>query len=77
MPSGRSWLPWLSSDATRGHPRTTDLREVVKRGILYVLRWRHILVRWQDELPHDLPPWGTVRWYFLEDGGMPERLGAG
>ena len=36
-----------------------DLQEVVN-GILYVLRsgipWRMV--------PHDLPPWGTVWWYF-------------
>ncbi len=36
-----------------------DLRAVLN-GILYVLRngctWR--------ALPHDLPPWGTVWWYF-------------
>ncbi len=36
-----------------------DLREVIN-GILYVLRggvpWRMV--------PHDLPPWGTVWWYF-------------
>ena len=29
--------PLLPPDTTRGHPRTTDLREVVN-GILYVLR---------------------------------------
>ena len=44
-----------------GHPRTVDLREVIN-GILYVLRsgcsWRM--------LPHDLPPWGTVWWYFRQ-----------
>ena len=37
-----------------------DLREVIN-GILYVLLggipWRMV--------PHDLPPWGTVWWYFL------------
>ena len=36
-----------------------DLQEVVN-GILYVFRggipWRMV--------PHDLPPWGTVWWYF-------------
>jgi putative transposase len=42
-----------------GRHRSVDLREVVN-GILYVLRsgcpWRM--------LPHDLPPWGTVHYYF-------------
>ncbi len=51
--------PLLPPGNARGHPRTVDLREVVN-GILYVLRggvpWRMV--------PHDLPPWGTVWWYF-------------
>ena len=51
--------PLLPPDTTRGHPRTTDLREVVN-GILYVLRGG---IAWRM-LPHDLPPWGTVWWYF-------------
>ena len=58
--------PLLPPDTTRGHPRTTDLREVVN-GILYVLRGG---IPWRM-LPHDLPPWGTVWWYFRkwrEDG---------
>ena len=42
--------PLLPPNTVRGHPRTTDLREVVN-GVLYVLRggipWRMI--------PHDLP----------------------
>ena len=42
-----------------GHPRTVNMREVVN-GIFYVTRtgcaWRY--------LPHDLPPWGTVWYYF-------------
>ena len=53
--------PLLPPSKPRGHPRTVDLREVVN-GILYVLRggipWRMV--------PHDLPPWGTVWWYFRE-----------
>jgi transposase len=36
-----------------------DLREVIN-GILYVLRGG---IPWRL-LPHDLPPWGTVWWYF-------------
>jgi putative transposase len=51
--------PLLPPAKPGGHPRTVDLREVIN-GILYVLRsgcsWRM--------LPHDLPPWGTVWWYF-------------
>ncbi len=42
-----------------GRPRSVDLREVVN-GVLYRLRegctWR--------ALPHDLPPWGTVHYYY-------------
>ena len=42
-----------------GRPRSVDRRAVLN-GILDVLRngctWR--------ALPHDLPPWGTVWWYF-------------
>src|SRR3954449_12921426 len=42
-----------------GRPRTVDLREVLN-GIFYFLKsggdWRL--------LPHDLPPWGTVHYYY-------------
>ena len=38
-----------------------DLREVVN-GVLYVLRGG---IPWRMT-PHDLPPWGTVWWYFRE-----------
>ena len=42
-----------------GHPRTTDIREVIN-AILYLDRtggqWR--------ALPHDFPPWSTVWSYF-------------
>ena len=61
----------LPSAKTGGRPRTVDLREVVN-GIVYVLRngctWR--------ALPHDLPPWGTVWWYFREwrQDGTWERV---
>ena len=51
--------PLLPAAKPGGRPRTVDIREVVN-GILYVMRngctWR--------ALPHDLPPWGTVWWYF-------------
>ena len=53
--------PLIPAGKPGGRPRTADMREVVN-GILYVLRngctWR--------ALPHDLPPWGTVWWYFRE-----------
>ncbi len=54
-----------------GRPRTVNLREVVN-GINYVLRtgcaWRFV--------PHDLPPWGTVWYYFRRwrKEGLWQRL---
>ena len=55
----RVLAPLLPPAKPGGRPRSVDLREVLN-GILYVLRngctWR--------ALPHDLPPWGTVWWYF-------------
>ena len=51
--------PLLPAARPGGRHRSVDLREVIN-GILYVLRsgcaWRM--------MPHDLPPWGTVSWYF-------------
>jgi putative transposase len=51
--------PLLPPAKPGGRPRTVDLREVLN-GILYLLRtgcqWRMI--------PNDLPPWGTVHYYF-------------
>jgi transposase len=42
-----------------GRPAKHERREIVN-GLLYVARtgcqWR--------AMPHDLPPWGTVQWYF-------------
>lgn len=42
-----------------GRHRSVDMREVFN-GVLYLLRtgcsWR--------QLPHDLPPWGTVHYYY-------------
>ena len=63
--------PLLPLDSSLGPPRTVDLREVVN-GILYVLRGgipRRLM-------PHDLPPWGTVWWYFRQwrDDGTWERV---
>ena len=51
--------PLLPPAMTRGRRRTVDLQEVVN-GILYVLRGG---IPWRMA-PHDLPPWGTVWWYF-------------
>jgi putative transposase len=42
-----------------GHPRTVDLREVVN-AIFYALRTG---CPW-EMLPHDLPPYSTVYFYF-------------
>lgn len=53
--------PLLPVAKEGGRPREVDLREVIN-GTLYILRsgcsWRMV--------PHDLPPWGTVWWYFRE-----------
>src|SRR5438045_1981201 len=53
-----------------GRPRTVNLREVLN-GIFYFLKsggdWRL--------LPHDLPPWGTVHYYYRRwrlEGVWPE-----
>ena len=53
--------PLLPPANSKGHPRTVDLREVIN-GILYVLRGG---IPWRM-MPHDLPPRGTVWWYFRE-----------
>ena len=42
-----------------GRDRQVDMREVLN-GILYLLRGG---VSWRM-LPHDLPPWGTVHYYY-------------
>lgn len=64
-PSDLSDLEWsivkplLPPVKNRGRKRETDLREIVN-AILYLLnegcKWR--------SLPHDFPPWSTVRTYF-------------
>ena len=58
--------PLVPATLPGGRPARHPRREIVN-AILYVLRtgcqWR--------ALPHDLPPWGTVWWYFRrwrEDG---------
>jgi putative transposase len=51
--------PLLPPAEPGGRDREVNLREVLN-GILYLLRsgcsWRM--------LPHDLPPWGTVHYYY-------------
>lgn len=60
----RQWQliePLLPAPKPGGRAREVDLREVVN-GICYMSRsgcaWRM--------LPHDLPPWGTVHWYYRQ-----------
>ena len=63
--------PLLPPAKPGGRRRSVNMREVIN-GILYVLRggipWRMIF--------HDLPPWGTVWWYFREwrNDGTWERI---
>ena len=65
--------PLLPEARPGGRPQSVDLREIVN-GLLYVLRtgcpWRHV--------PHDLPPWGTLWWYFRQwrDDGTLDRIHA-
>jgi len=51
--------PMIPAPLPGGRPRSVEMREVIN-GILYLNRtgcaWRH--------LPHDLPPWGTVHYYY-------------
>src|SRR4051794_27035043 len=51
--------PLVPAAQPGGRPREVDMREV-RNGIFYHLRggasWRM--------LPHDLPPWGTVHYYY-------------
>ena len=63
--------PLRPAGTNRGHPRTTDRREVVN-GIRYVLRGG---IPWRM-LPPDLPPWGTVWWYCRNwrDDGTWQRV---
>jgi transposase len=60
--SEREWAllePLIPPAKPGGHPRTTDMREVLN-AILYLDRtggqWR--------ALPHEFPPWSTVWSYF-------------
>lgn len=53
--------PLLPPPRPRGRPRSVHLREVFN-AILYLSRtgcsWR--------QLPYDLPPWGTVHWFYRQ-----------
>ena len=63
--------PLVPTPLSGGRPPRHPRREIVN-AILYVLRtgcqWR--------ALPHDLPPWGTVWWYFRQwrEAGVWEQL---
>ena len=63
--------PLIPAPLPGGRPPRHARREIVN-GILYVLRtgcqWR--------ALPHDLPPWGTVWWYFRtwREAGVWEQV---
>lgn len=65
--------PLVPTAKPGGRPCTHPRREIVD-AIFYVLRtgcqWR--------ALPHDLPPWGTVWWYFRRwrDDGTWEAINA-
>ena len=51
--------PLIPPAKTGGRPRSVDMREILN-AIFYFLKgcggWRF--------LPHDLPPWGTVHYYY-------------
>jgi putative transposase len=53
--------PLLPEAQPGGRPRDVDLREVLN-GIFYLVKggipWRY--------MPHDLPPWGTVHFYYRQ-----------
>src|SRR5262249_35032927 len=51
--------PLLPKAKPGGRPRSVDLREVLN-GIFYVVKGG---VSWRM-MPHDLPPWGTVHYYY-------------
>ncbi len=53
--------PLLPEAKPGGRPRDVDLREILN-GVFYVVKggipWRF--------MPHDLPPWGTVHFYYRQ-----------
>jgi putative transposase len=60
--SNEEWnmlAPLIPKALPGGHPRTTDMREVIN-AILYLDRTG---AQWRA-LPHDFPPWSTVWSYF-------------
>jgi putative transposase len=60
--SDQEWdvlAPLIPPAKPGGHPRTTDMREVIN-AILYLDRTG---AQWRA-LPHDFPPWSTVWGYF-------------
>src|SRR5262249_53128035 len=60
--SDQQWAilePLIPPAKPGGHPRTTDIREVIN-AILYLDRTGGQC----RALPHDLPPWSTVWTYF-------------
>jgi putative transposase len=64
--------PLLPGAKPGGRPRSVDLRDVLD-GIFYVVKGG---VPWRM-LPHDLPPWGTVHYYYRRwrlDGTWGEIL---
>jgi transposase len=72
--SDQEWaiiVPHIPAAKSGGHPRTTNIREVVN-AIFYMLRagcaWRL--------LPHDFPPWQTVYGYYRDwiQSGIWEQL---
>ena len=67
----RRLKPFIPPAKPGGRPRTADMREVVN-AILYRVKNG---CAWQD-LPHDLPPWGTVFDYFeaWSEDGTWERI---
>jgi putative transposase len=63
--------PMIPPEPPGGRTREVDMREVFN-GIQYLLRtscsWR--------QLPHDVPPWGTVHYYYrrFRRDGTWERI---
>ena len=62
--TGPQWAQvsrFIPAPKTGGRPAKYDRREIVN-GLLYVVRtgcqWR--------AMPHDLPPWRIVYWYFMQ-----------
>ncbi len=53
--------PLLPEAKPGGRPREVDLREVLN-GILYLVKGG---IPWRM-MPHDLPPWGTVHFYYRQ-----------